>query len=455
MVKRKIQTGSIRHRLALMCYGIPLFLFLLVDVIKWLWSVNLSALKLKKQDQIKRDLQWGQKFGLLPATKPDKNTKPEPKNSTVLIHCASVGEVVAAIELLKALIKTQPNLNIVVTTNTLTGKQQLLRSIENTELQQRVIHNYLPVDLAGLMRRFIKHINPDLVMIMEVEMWPNFINQSVKQNKPVIMINARLTEKTCKGYQKLSWLSEPMISGLSYVFARNQMDFDNYQLLGIEDKKLELAGNIKFDIQLPSNEQIENLRTQFGINNRKVIVAGSTHDGEEQALIESYKTLTNNPDLTDVILIIAPRHPHRFESVGEWLHTQELKVIKASEGQNADENTQVVLLDQMGVLSQIYGIADVVYIGGSLVKRGGHNPIEASAFAKPVIMGQYIYNNPEIIQTIADDGGLLLINTQQQLLDALQKLLSKPEHAQEIGLKGLNTIKNNQGVINKISNKIF
>ncbi|NVK25050.1 MAG: 3-deoxy-D-manno-octulosonic acid transferase [Gammaproteobacteria bacterium] len=441
------RVSPIKTGVARLIYNVLLLVFLIVDFTKWLVSQWLVSLKLRDLNKVKRDWRWGQKFGFLSVNRPDTNS-----GQTLLIHCASVGEVVAAIPLLKQMVNENPSLNAVVTTNTLTGKQQLQRSINNTELESCVVHDYLPVDLPGLMRRFIKFINPSLVMIMEVELWPNFINQTAKQNIPLVVVNGRMTDKTCKGYQRFHWLSQPMLFSIDHIFARNTGDFDNYQRLGISSERLQLVGNIKFDIDLPNQDDAANLKDAMGLNNRIVLVAGSTHEDEEQALIDAFKQL--QPQYSELLLFIIPRHPHRFDAVFELITQHKLTVTRTSQSSSVEHNIQVLLGDEMGKLGQWYGIADMVFVGGSLVRRGGHNPIEAAAFAKPIIMGPHIYNNPEIVQTLADDGGVVLVNEQQQLRQVLNNWLADPEQKNACGLNGLNTIKQNQGVVQTIVTKV-
>jgi 3-deoxy-D-manno-octulosonic-acid transferase len=329
------------------------------------------------------------------------------------------------------------------------------------ELKNKVTHTYLPIDLPWLMSSLLKQVKPDMLVIMEVELWPNLINQCYKyknkqgdkKNIPVCIVNARLTDKTTKGYQKFISLAQPMIQQLHRVYARNQTDFDNYLTMGITPEKLTLLGNIKFDIEPADMSAAQELRDALNLTKRKVIIAGSSHEGEESLIVEAYQQFkTQYPDL---ILIICPRHPERFIPVFEYLISHGLNTLKMSESDSAETTTDVLLGDQMGQLSKLYGVCDIAFVGGSFAKRGGHNPIEAAAFAKPIIMGPHVYNNPEICHTLADDGGLTIANNHFEFISQLNTWLSDQELSENTGKKALATLQNNAGIINTLSTELL
>lgn len=430
--------------LAYAFYNSLLTIFSLVDMSKWLYSLITSGLKLQSKDKRKRDWSWGQKFGLLPLNLPKK----QQDKQRYLLHCASMGEVVAASQLILKLLQQRSELELVITTNTLTGKEQALSFINKNHLAQRVFHAYLPVDLPWLAKRLLKKGQVDKLIILEVELWPNLISQAKRLGLGTAVVNARMTDSSLKGYTKFSWLSQPMFQSLDQVFVRNQKDFDNYQTLMVTEPVLNFAGNIKFDIPLPTEDEAANFRQQLNINQRPVIVAGSTHEGEEQALLDACAQLrTTQPEL---LLLIAPRHPHRFPVVADLLNQQTIPFCQMSKNESANDKTQVILADQMGVLSQLYALADLVFIGGSLAKRGGHNPIEAAIFQKPIIMGPHIYNNPEIIDTLADNGGLVKVQNADELTEQTINIMNDEQMQMDFGEKNLATIKANSGVIAKL-----
>ena len=435
-------------RLWLSLYNFILLIFTLIDGIKWLIDLFNTQCGLQPLAKRKRDLGWGQKFALLPLPLPSKQAQ----ERRYLIHCASMGEVIAAMPLIEALLAQRPEQTFVITTNTLTGKTQALQHIAKKGLEQRVFHCYLPIDLPWLTRRLLKRSQTDKLLIMEVELWPNLILSAAKLNIDVAVINGRMTTSSLRGYQKFSSLSAAMLQAINHVYVRNQGDLTNYQALGLSSPQLELIGNIKFDIALPDPHVAEHWMQKLNIADRKVMVAGSTHETEEAALLESWPKLQQQEK--NVLLIIAPRHPHRFAQVTQLLEQKKMNYITSSSHTPAHADTQVILVDEMGILSQIYSVADLVFVGGSIAKKGGHNPIEASAFAKPVIMGPHIYNNPEIINALADNNGLLLVSDSSELHTACTNLLQKPELATQIGQAGLATIKAHAGVIEKLCQRL-
>lgn len=440
--------SSMKRWLALAVYNLLLCLFTLIDFSKWVIALTKTKLSLQDTHQLKRDWQWGQKFGLQSFDLKAKH----PEQKRYLLHCASMGEVISAMPLVNTLLLEQPNLTFVITTNTLTGKQQTLKLIEQLQLEEKVQHCYLPIDLPWLSKKLLRKSQADKLIIMEVELWPNLILTAQQLAIPSVVINGRMTDSSCRGYQKFSVLAQPMLQALTEINVRNQGDYDNYQQLGVAEEKLTLVGNVKFDIELPNTDDQVFWQQRFNLQEKRIIVAGSTHEGEESALIECYQQIeTLVPNL---VLIFAPRHPHRFQLVTELVAKSGLKYQTSSTGDTISADTQVIILDQMGVLNKVYSVADAVFVGGSIAKRGGHNPIEASAYAKPVIMGQYVYNNPEIINTLAEQGGLIKVVDKQQLQTQLQQLLQQPELAQRIGQKGLATIKTNSGAIARLVAKL-
>lgn len=429
--------------LAFVLYNSLLSIFLLVDFSKWLMFVLQNKLGRVNENQQKRDNQWAQKFGFGPF-----NTEPV----DLIIHCASVGEVASVMPLLQQLCLDSDKFKILVTTNTLTGKHQLFRLLDQLGLHAQIQHRYLPIDLPWLLKPMLRKCKPKLFVIMEVELWPNLIINCKKQDIPLVVINARMTDKTKTGYSKLSWLAQPMLQSISHTYTRNDGDTQNYQQLGVEDKKLSLVGNIKFDIEQPSQPIAEKLRHTLNLQQRQVLIGGSTHEGEEALLLECYLNLKHI--FPNLILLIAPRHPHRFDLVNAFLIENKMNVARMSLDQEVSEKTDILLADEMGKLSSLYGVGDIVFVGGSFVKVGGHNPIEAAAFGKPILMGQYIYNNPEIINTLANDGGLDIISDKIAFIDSVKRLLSEPEYMAEKGNKALLTVQNNSGVLAKLKQGI-
>lgn len=273
-----------------------------------------------------------ERFGIVP--------KPLKQNG-YLFHCVSVGEVVAASCVIKRIMQHEPDAQITVTTTTSTGSARVRDIFKDT-----VQHFYLPYDLSLTMSSMLKRIKPKAVMITEVELWPNLIHVCWKRNIPVMVINARMTERSAKRYKKIGQLFNPMLAKLSHVCAQGQRDYDNYAWLGVAHDKLTLTNNIKFD-QAANTASSSAHFLGLAKGARPILVAGSTHEPEESVIVESAKVLWNeNPQLR---VIIVPRHPERFEAVAKLLERHNLNFVKSSEVDNVPDDVNVILLDEMGI----------------------------------------------------------------------------------------------------------
>lgn len=361
-------------------------------------------------------------------------------------HCVSVGEVVAASCVIKALLAKTPEHPIIITTTTSTGAQRVGEIFGNAS---HVAHHYLPYDLPWLMQRFIRHIQPTQIMITEVELWPNLIHHAAKLNIPVTMINARMTNKSARQYAKISWLFMPMITHLDHVCAQGQRDYDAYLRLGVVPEKLTLTQNVKFD-QVTDNRIPEDIKV-FGdaikAQGRKVLIAGSTHADEEIFWLNVYQYLSQ--ECPELLLVLVPRHPQRFDEVQRLIEIQQLSLQRWEQRMEINAQTQVLLVDAMGVLTPLYHCADIAFVGGSIADRGGHNALEPASMAVPVLMGAYIYNNPVICETLIQAGGLYIIKNETDAIEQCQRWLKQPEIAHQAGQKGLNVIEQNQGALGK------
>lgn len=361
-------------------------------------------------------------------------------------HCVSVGEVVAASCVIKALLATSPQQPIIITTTTRTGAQRVTDIFGK---KTQVAHHYLPYDLPWLMRRFMKHIQPTQIMITEVELWPNLIHHASILNIPVTMINARMTDKSARQYAKISWLFMPMLAQLHHVCAQGQRDYDAYQRLGVVSEKLTLTQNVKFD-QVTDNAIPEDIHV-FGeaikAQGRKVLIAGSTHADEEVFWLNVYQHLA--PSCPELLLVLVPRHPQRFDEVQGIIDSQSLSSVRWAQRMDINPQTQVLLVDAMGVLTPLYHCADIAFVGGSIADRGGHNALEPASMSIPVLMGPNIYNNPVICETLIQAGGLCIIQTEAEAIERCQGWLHQPNTAKLAGQKGLNIIERNQGALGR------
>ncbi|WP_091978689.1 lipid IV(A) 3-deoxy-D-manno-octulosonic acid transferase [Pseudoalteromonas denitrificans] len=385
----------------------------------------------KSPDYRKR---WHERFGFIANHNIKKNA--------IVFHCASVGEVVAATPLIKKIQHRYTQYPIVITCNTPTGTEQIKRSFDNS-----VEHVYLPLDFPDAIYRFLKHLKPKMVCILETELWPNLISQSNNRKIPLVVLNARLSEKSFLGYKKVAPLSKLIMNGITQLAAHDKIDAQRFVQLGLDKNKIHNTGSIKFDIQLDSKKQQESAKLKQQFSSKSPIwIAGSTHPGEDELLISAHKKLLKSHP--DALLILVPRHPERFDAVAQLVKIDSLSMQKRSELNNKI-TSQVLLGDTMGELSSLYGAADVAFIAGSLIERGGHNPLEASAYGIPVITGPHIFNFLHVYPELLKQQGCLKISSIDELTPLLINLFSDTSFNQKVGKQGALFVEKNQGAIDK------
>lgn len=372
----------------------------------------------------------------------------------ILFHCVSVGEVVAASCVIKGLLNTQPDLPIVITTTTATGAQRV-RDIFGTSITDNLAHHYLPYDLPWLMSRLLAHIQPKLVCITEVELWPNLLAKTAQKHIPVCVVNARMTAKSARTYRKISGVFMPMLQQVTTVCAQGQRDADAYLSLGLAPEKLVLTHNVKFDqvsdVVVP--ESIIELSNTLKLLGKQVLLAGSTHQDEETFWLDVYKQL--QADFPQALLIIVPRHPQRFAQVEAEILSSGLNYINWADRDKLNAQTQVLLVDAMGVLTPLYTCADIAFVGGSIVAKGGHNALEPASMSVPVIMGIHTYNNPVICDTLITAGGLRIVTDTTSARQLCHTWLSEPALADAIGRCGQTVILDNQGALARTLTQIW
>lgn len=371
------------------------------------------------------------------------------KTSECLFHCASVGEVVAASCVVKGLLQENPDLTITITTVTATGAQRV-KGIFGDSIQ----HVYLPYDTPWTMRRLLRKVQPKQVYITEVELWPNMLASCASLAIPTVLINARMTVRSAQRYQKIGCLFTPMLSQLTHVCAQGKRDYDQYLALGLAPDKLTLTNNVKFDqisdVAIPT--MIVRFKTSLQEQSKKVLIAGSTHATEETFWLETYQRLVKSTP--NLVLFIVPRHPERFSKVAQEIEKsglawQKWSTLEEAKSSSLDPITQVVLVDAMGVLTPLYSLGDIAFVGGSLVEKGGHNALEPASFGLPVLMGPHIFNNPIICQTLQEVENLHIVANTQSALTLCQNWLVQPLLAQQQGTAGQEVIKRNRGALDK------
>lgn len=356
----------------------------------------------------------------------------------IWLHAVSVGETIAAKPLIEALISQYPDHRILMTTTTPTGSDRV-----KSLFSDRVMHVYFPYDLPEIIYRFLKRIKPQILIVVETEIWPNLYAACNKREIPIVIVNARLSEKSTKSYLKIKGLVAETLSYVDTIAVRSKADASSFKMLGAIEERIQLVGNIKFDIEL-DKQQIEQGRQRkdmWGVE-RLVWVAASTHAGEDEEILLIYEKLLKS--FPNLLLILVPRHPERFDSVYQLcleLNNKGIKTLRHSQQKNQQNNyknsymdndnqqqVNIILGDSMGEMQSWFATADVVFIGGSLVKTGGHNPLEAIAQGVPVVSGQYMFNFEDIVAELRESKLLTICATSSDIEDNLSRLLEE-DHA--------------------------
>lgn len=367
-----------------------------------------------------------------------------PQKDTIWVHAVSVGESISAIPLIKELLAAYPKNTLVVTTMTPTGAERI-QKVFGTE----VLQLYVPYDIASAVKRFLRHLNPKILVLMETELWPNILYYTARQNIPIIIANARLSEKSFTNYKKVRHFTQSILNCITTVAAQSKIDMERFLDLGLDPKKMLLAGNVKFDIKLPDDifSRTKQLRSSLGID-RPIWVAASTHPGEEEKVLAAAKLVIKARPET--LLILVPRHPERFSEVYEMCKTRGFNVIRYSENKECSSATNILLGDVMGQLLLFYAVSDVAFVGGSLVPWGGHNLLEPAALAKPILSGPYLSAFSEISELFTDAGALIKVADEKALADNLIKLFGDKILQEKLGTRALDVVEKHRGATKKI-----
>lgn len=396
-------------------YTLALYLLLPFIPLRLLWRARKQPAYLQH---------WRERFGWYAAA---------PQQAPLIwIHAVSVGETRACVPLIAALQARYPEHKILLTHMTPTG-----RETGQALFGARVLQAYLPYDLPGAAQRFLSHFHPQIGLLMETELWPNLIAACQQHRIPMALINARLSERSARGYAKLGALTRETLNALTLISAQTTEDAARLQQLGASN--IAITGNLKFDVvPPPANDQ---LRTLFGTE-RPVMLAASTRDGEEALLLDALSTSNTNQ-----LLVIVPRHPQRFEAVATLLAARKIVCQRRSENAPIRAETRVVLGDSMGEMFAYYGAAQVAIIGGSLLPFGGQNLIEACALGVPVILGPHTYNFAQVAQDAVHCGAALRVADAGDALVQAQALLLDQEKRKRMSAAALSFAAEHRGAV--------
>ena len=359
----------------------------------------------------------------------------------IWIHAVSVGEVQAAIPLIRAAVRRFPRHPMLVTTVTPTGAARVQAVFGDT-----VRHSYIPFEMPLAVDNFFASVKPELALIMETEIWPNLYRGCGIRQIPLILVSARISPRSVGGYRRLLPLIRDTLSHGIIIAAQSEADAESFRSLGANPERTWVTGNIKFDIELPPDliANGDDVRRQvFG--DRPVWIAASTHDQEERQVLAAHRQLlAEHPDL---LLVLIPRHPERFPQVRELIERESFECVARSEKRRCNATTQVFLGDTMGEVPLFYAASDVAFVGGSLVPIGGHNLLEPAAVGLPVITGPHVFNGQEIADMFVDLGACRMVADATQLAAAVGELIRDPQTAAALGAKAMQLVQRNRGAL--------
>ncbi|MEQ1484842.1 lipid IV(A) 3-deoxy-D-manno-octulosonic acid transferase [Methyloglobulus sp.] len=362
----------------------------------------------------------------------------------VWFHAVSVGEAEAVFPLVRRLQVQFPQIKCLITTTTPTGSARV-RAV----LGQTVEHVYLPYDTPGAVGRFMRCFKPVLAVIMETEIWPNLFAGCGENDIALYVINARLSEKSARGYQKIPGLIYPVLANVKQIAAQTQEDAERFIAIGAKTEQVTTIGNIKFDLEIPEEVIFEGKQLKTTLfDGRFVWLAASTHSGEEQIFLDVYKQL--KPSIPGLLLIIVPRHPERFSEVGLLCNQNLLAVVTRTSKQPCNLDTDIYLADTMGELKMLYAAADVAFVGGSMVPVGGHNLLEASAIGVPVLFGPYMANFKEIAHKVLAHNAAIQCHDNNAIVKAIGQLYLDVDYRNLLIDNGKLFVEMNRGAIDKL-----
>ena len=360
-------------------------------------------------------------------------------NPCLWLHAVSVGEVLQLRPMMKLLATQRPDWDFVITTTTRTGLD-----VAKKEYPQHTVC-YFPLDFSWATRRAIARIKPSAIVLVELELWPNFVLTAKRLGIPLALINGRVSENSFRGYRRIRPLIARLLSGFDLLAAQNNEYSDRLLALGAPRDRLHITGSIKFDGVRPdrSNPKTSELREFFGIRpEEKVFIAGSTQAPEEAFALDTWQTLRS--EFPNLRLILVPRHKERFEEVAALVASRGLPLLRRSTGRVPDPE-QVLLLDTLGELGACWGLADIAFVGGSLTQRGGQNMLEPAAYGAAVLFGPNTCNFRDIVEQLLARDAARVVRSDKELTSVVRELLKSPTTAQELGARAKSFVASQQG----------
>jgi 3-deoxy-D-manno-octulosonic-acid transferase len=387
---------------------------------------------------------WGNRFGRISRKQPDKKC--------IWIHAVSVGEVNATTTLIKELEKKFPDYEILISATTDTGFARA-----NALFEKRLSVFYFPMDFSVTMRRAFANIRPSLILLMELEVWPNLVRIAAQCDIPVVVVNGRISERGFKRYNFVKSLVKNTFHKVTLILAQTDDYANKFRRLGAPAEKVNVAGSIKYDTAQIADkvDGADELAEQLDLKNQRLWVAGATGVDEEQIILDVYRRLIEQKQFVDLRLAIVPRKPERFEEVADLIKQSGFGLIRYSEikaegrRQKTEDRTtktiNVILGDTMGDLRKFYSLATVVFVGRSLVPMGGSDMMESAALGKCTIFGPHAFNFKQTVEDLLKANGAILVKNADELFNAMTKCLTDAAYTSQIAQNGRQIIKNNQG----------
>jgi 3-deoxy-D-manno-octulosonic-acid transferase len=379
------------------------------------------------------------RLGRIPETPPGERM--------LWLHCASVGEVLAARPLIEALFEHYPGHRLTLTTMTATGAERA-QALSEARGDKRLVHRFVPLDFPAAAARFVTRLRPELALFFETELWPNLLHACRRRGVPVAVVNGRLSPRAFRGYLRLRPLMRETLACVDWLAAKSPADAERFERLGMAPGRTAVVGSLKFDIVADGGDQEVSKRLRTRLGERPVWIAGSTHEGEEAALLAAHARLRKT--YREALLVLVPRHPQRFAAVAALCEQAGMRVARRSLDEWPDAATAVYLGDTMGDLLALYGAGDLAFVGGSLVPIGGHNLLEPAALALPLLSGPHNFNAEDIAVLLEEAGGLELVRDAADLGTRVAALLADPALRQSRGARARQVVSESGGALERL-----
>lgn len=413
-------------------YSLTFYLLLPVILLRLYWRGRLAPAYRQR---------WLERFGFFKPLAPLANKK------IIWLHTVSMGEFLGALPLIRRLL-ARGDVQLVITTSTPTGSERV-----RATLGEQVFHVYAPYDTPDAVARFLRRVKPALLLIMETELWPNTIAACKRRQIPCVLINARLSEKSARGYRRFAAITRPMLKQLTAVVVQNSADAERFVGLGLSSAAMQVTGNIKFDLTLATDlrERAAQLKQQLSSQGARLVwIAASTHQGEDEIILDAFARIRaqSHPLCQSLLLVLVPRHPERFNSVAQLCAGRGFATVRRSQGDLAAP-MDILLGDTMGELLLLFGASDIAFVGGSLVPNGGHNFIEPAVWGLPLLSGEHLFNFAEVARLLREADALQLVNSAEALADACARLVANSELRQAQGQAAAQVAAQNRGALEK------